>query len=197
MPDNTLNIEAFNKLLVDRWAAQETKALTADPPRYAYGMIDNPFPLIVWPGGVTEESPELPYLQYDEIIETKYKAHQILKKTTATPESVSTQYKNPSSIDYQYALIGSAGDKYLRNAMNSIYNYLTTDAFMIAMQELHMAAIILSPVTELATNKSEIMERRYFFDIRINYADVFTEDETGVSVIETAEYSGGPVENVE
>ena len=192
-----LDLGKFNKLLIDRWAVEEARALAADPARYAYGTADEPFPLIVWPGGVTSESPLLPYLQYDQIIENKYKAHQILKKTEEVNGQIIGKYKNPSSVDYQYALISDSEDRNLRDRVTILYNYLTTDAFAVAMQGLNMVAVIMTPISQLAINKSDILERRYFFDIRISYADNFEENETDVSVIETAEATGEPVGAIE
>lgn len=181
-----LDLGPFHKLLIDRWKKAEDLAILMGAPAHAYGTIDAPFPLVIWPGGRNPESPLLPYVQYDLLFEQKYKAHQIFSCTEEpTPGVIETHYKNPSSLHYQYSFIGSADDKYLRQSITLLYNYMTTKGFKVLLDSLKIGLTIMSPIQELILNKQECLERRFFFDIRLNYSDNFTEDESDVGVIET------------
>ena len=101
--------------------------------------------------------------------------------------TLKTHYKNPSYPEYQYALIGDGGDKNLKRRAREMYNYLMTDKFQIDINATDIHPTVISPISELILNKSECMERRFFFEIRLAYADVFTEVEDGTGVIETAD----------
>ncbi len=182
-----LDLTEFHKLLRARWGALEIL-----DPIYSEtddaGDITKLFELILWPGGKTNESPVLPYMQYDLILTNKYLNYQVIKCTDEdTPGTILTHYKNPSYPEYQYSFIGAAEDKQIKFRARALYNYITTESFKLAINQANIFPTLFSPIQELILNKQDCLERRFFFDIKLGYADNFTEDETDVGVIETTD----------
>lgn len=200
-----LSLTEFHKLLIARWVLLETNT-----PFYTKSGADIK-DLIIWPGGKTKESPNLPYLQYDLILDNRLKDWQILKNTEVIPavdedlgamppveaeaEKILGHYKNTASATYQYSLIGSTNDKNLRQRTRDLYNYMTTDGFKLSVSELPFAVNLVSAVQELILTKQEDTERRFFFDVRFRYADNFTEDETDIGVLKSVDNPVGTVED--
>lgn len=150
-------------------------------------ILISKFGLPVIRGGQNHESPPLPYIQYDLVIEDKYNNYQILKNVTEeTPGTIEGEYKNPTYTTFQYGIIGDEGQADVVQIEN-IYNYMTTAGFKIALNAENIYHTIMSDVTELSINKQDFYERRFIFEVRFAWSNNFTEDETIISVIETAD----------
>lgn len=150
-----------------------------------HALIKTKFELEIIRGGQDQESPPLPYIQYDLIINEKYNNYQILKETRENGPIIESEYKNPTYETYQYSVIGDEGQLDVIKT-EDLYNFMTTQIFKIAINAENIFHTILSDVTEVNINKQEFFERRFLFEVRFAWSNNFIENETAVSAIETA-----------
>lgn len=165
-----------------------------------HAIIQTKFPeLHIVRSGQDAEQIPLPYLEYAFILEKKYAPYQVDKFLTEdVPGFPEMEYKNPNTSDYQYALIDDP--KIVRThktSLNDIYNFLTTDGFKIELDKIDIKANLISDIREVNLEKSKFFERRFVFEKRYFWADVFIEDYTGVGVIQNVDVTpidpAGPV----
>lgn len=136
-------------------------------------------------GGQDQETVELPYLQYDNITEGRYKDYQILKEYSEDiPGTPEIEYKNPNNHIYEYSTVNDPSN--ISGAMTIIkdfFNFLTTDEFKLSMKRNNLAHTIMTDVKEVRINKNDFSERWFRFELRYMFADNFTQAEG--SFIET------------
>ncbi len=150
-----------------------------------HALITTKFPALnIVRSGQDGEQPPLPYIEYAFINEKKYAAYQLDKFLTEDP-NLEIEYKNPITSDYQYAILDDPLNISAHKiSLNDLYNFFTTDGFKIGLDNIDIKANLISDVREVNLPKSDFFERRYVFEQRYFWADIFIEDYTGVGVIE-------------
>ncbi len=143
-------------------------------------------------GGQDQETTLLPYIQYDNITEGRYKDYQILKEySEVVPGTPKIEYKNPNNHIYEYATVNDPSD--ISGAMTIIkdlFNFLTTDEFKLFMKRNNLAHTIMTDIKELRINKSDFSERWFRFELRYMFSDNFERAEgTFIETVDTTRTS--------
>jgi len=141
----------------------------------------------VFRSGQTPESVQVPYCVYTPITEGRYKDYNVLRQLTGTSPVVAFNYKSPSWADIQYDLIfDSKGISNSLTKVNQFYNLFLTYGFKNKTKLQNIFYTIISNLTEVAQKRDMSFERRFMFEVRYFWAEIFTDAiDAGGGAIET------------
>lgn len=150
-------------------------------------IIKDEIGLEIMADGLQDESAPLPYIQFSEIGFDFSAPYQIVKSyDEETPSTSKTDYTNFQQFDYMYSIVSESREvKKSYELLRSLYNYLTTDTFMLLMDNINVGFNVASNIEIIKINVQQFIERRMQFEINYFYSDNFTKIEN--TFIKTAD----------